>query len=125
MKRSLVMLISVSFFVMKPTSSMSRSTPSDHSTTASFKKDHLVIFLSQVNKNWVKSFPLQNKGCAEIYQLTIFWFSKFPVSLKIQRNATGFIIDLQGVSPLILEWLSLRYNFEYALHKIFRLSNTL
>jgi hypothetical protein len=32
------------------------------------------------------------------------------------RNSTGHLIRVEGVSPLILDWLSLRYKFEYAQH---------
>nr|CAH0108055.1 unnamed protein product [Daphnia galeata] len=39
----------------------------------------------------------------------------FPVSMKINRNATDHMISLEGISPLILEWLSLRYKFNYSL----------
>jgi hypothetical protein len=38
---------------------------------------------------------------------------KYPVSLKIQRNATGHVIKMSGVSTLILDWLFRRYQFEY------------
>ncbi|XP_046445178.1 uncharacterized protein LOC124194839 [Daphnia pulex] len=41
--------------------------------------------------------------------------SEYPVSLKIQRNSTGQVIKLSGVSSLILEWLSRRYQFDYTI----------
>ncbi|XP_046452812.1 uncharacterized protein LOC124200585 [Daphnia pulex] len=41
-------------------------------------------------------------------------FEKFPVSVNILRNSTGHQIGLEGVSPLMLDWLSRRYKFKYS-----------
>ena len=34
-------------------------------------------------------------------------------SLEIKRNSTGHIVDLSGVSALMLEWLTQRYKFKF------------
>lgn len=31
----------------------------------------------------------------------------------MKRNATGHIVDLTGVSALMLDWLALRYKFKF------------
>ncbi|KAI9554751.1 hypothetical protein GHT06_020027 [Daphnia sinensis] len=38
----------------------------------------------------------------------------FSISVKVQRNSTGHFVRLEGVSPLMLDWLSNRYNFDYS-----------
>jgi hypothetical protein len=40
------------------------------------------------------------------------WKFKLPVSLEIKRNATGHIVDLSGVSALMLDWLTRRYKLK-------------
>lgn len=54
---------------------------------------------------------------------TDFWFCfncyirhgkiKLAVSLEIKRNATGHIVDLSGVSALMLDWLTRRYKLKF------------
>ncbi|KAI9554750.1 hypothetical protein GHT06_020026 [Daphnia sinensis] len=40
---------------------------------------------------------------------------EYPGSVKMQRNLTGHLIRLDGVAPLMLDWLSVRYNFDYSI----------
>ncbi|XP_046452810.1 uncharacterized protein LOC124200584 [Daphnia pulex] len=44
--------------------------------------------------------------------------SEFPGSVKILRNSIGHRIGLEGVSPLILDWLSRRYKFQYSILEV-------
>ncbi|XP_032786279.2 ionotropic receptor 93a isoform X2 [Daphnia magna] len=39
---------------------------------------------------------------------------EFSISVKVHRNSTGHLIRLEGVAPLMLDWLSVRYNFDYS-----------
>ncbi|XP_046452815.1 uncharacterized protein LOC124200588 [Daphnia pulex] len=41
-----------------------------------------------------------------------------PVSLEIKRNATGHIVDLSGVSALMLDWLTRRYKLNYTILQV-------
>jgi hypothetical protein len=46
-----------------------------------------------------------------VYNSSFYLFKSLP-SVKTTRNSTGHLIRVEGVSPLILDWLSLRYKFE-------------
>jgi len=39
--------------------------------------------------------------------------------VKVIRDSTGHIIDVSGVGPLMLSWLSLEYNFTYYMNSFF------
>ncbi|KZS08932.1 putative Aldehyde dehydrogenase family 7 member A1 [Daphnia magna] len=39
---------------------------------------------------------------------------EFSISVKVHRNSTGHLLRLEGVAPLMLDWLSVRYNFDYS-----------
>ncbi len=96
---------------------------SDASTSA--KKDHhLVVMASEVKvlniaqygtfiflfKIIIQKLQIQKKIEKKQFLIT---FEKFSVSVKILRNSTGHQIGLEGVSPLMLDWLSRRYKFKY------------
>jgi hypothetical protein len=38
--------------------------------------------------------------------------------VKITRDTNGVIVDVSGVGPLMLSWLSLEYNFTYVIKTI-------
>lgn len=76
---------------------------------------HLVVLISEVG-NSIKIghatiIILEKKRKNLNFNLA----KKYPVSLKIQRNGTGHVIQMIGASPLILDWLSRRYKFKYVI----------
>jgi hypothetical protein len=40
-------------------------------------------------------------------------WSQFPVAISVERNSSGHVISMDGVSPRMLEWLSTRFEFSY------------
>jgi hypothetical protein len=54
-----------------------------------------VIFFSKVNKDTMHLIP----------------FIQFPVALAVERNSSGHIIFMDGISPRMLDWLTVRYGF--------------
>jgi hypothetical protein len=53
------------------------------------------LFFSKVNKNTVHLISL----------------IQFPVALAVGRNSSGHIISMDGISPRMLDWLTVRYGF--------------
>ncbi|EFX79068.1 hypothetical protein DAPPUDRAFT_104768 [Daphnia pulex] len=41
--------------------------------------------------------------------------SSFPVAITVERNSSGHVIAMDGVSPRMLEWMSARFNFSYSI----------
>ncbi|XP_046445177.1 uncharacterized protein LOC124194838 [Daphnia pulex] len=77
---------------------------------------YCICFVCQLSSSTTDSTMAMVKKLSEFSKKhLVALISEYPVSLKIQRNATGHVIQINGVSSLILEWLSRRYQFDYSL----------
>ncbi|EFX66412.1 hypothetical protein DAPPUDRAFT_263196 [Daphnia pulex] len=55
-----------------------------------------------------------NKSSQKNDHLVVMVNEVYPVAVKKVRDVTGHLIGLQGVAPLMLDWLSRRYKFDYS-----------